>query len=112
MRFIFDLAVTILFILLLYALAPLLLVVIVVALLFGVGALVTRVFPVTLFEATLIGTLVGVPLCWFYYRALRRANLMDAERGAQAEPPEPPTVIEPLFPMPRRPYRRSKRGPR
>jgi ABC-type anion transport system duplicated permease subunit len=97
--------------LLLYVLVPLLLIGIVAALLFGIGSLLTRVFAVTTFEATLVATLVAIPLVWLYYRLLRHADLIPADLATeQDELSEPLASIEPLIIMPRRPSRRSKRG--
>lgn len=97
--------------LLVYVLGPLLLIGIVTTLRFGIGSLLTRVFAVTTFEATLIATLVAIPLVWFYYRFLRDINSINADLEVKdTELSEPPTSIESLLIMPRRPSRRSKRG--
>lgn len=99
--------------LLLYMLLPPLLIGVATAHLFGMGSLLMRVFAVTTIEATLITMLVAIPLVWFYYCLWRDINSINA--GLQVrdtELSEPPTSIESLFLLRRRPAHRRQNGAR
>ena len=86
---------------------PLLLIVLVSAILLTIGSLLTRVFAVTVFEATLIVTLVAIPLAWFIMRLLGFLNV--ASELAEEEEPEPPSATERWIQVPRGAARRGRR---
>jgi hypothetical protein len=86
---------------------PLLLIVLISAILLTIGSLLTRVFPVTVFEATLILTLVAIPLVWFILRLLGLLNV--ASELAEEEAPESPSITERWIQVPRGAARRGRR---
>ena len=89
-------------------LLPLLLIVLVTAILLGIGSLLTHVFAVTVFEATLILTLVAIPLVWLILRLLGLLNVAT-EQVDDEEPSEPPSRAERWIQVPRGPARHGRR---
>ena len=77
---------TLVIVLFVYLLAPLLLIVIAAAILLVLGSLLTRVFPVTTFEATFIVVVVTLPLLWLYARLLSETGSLDSGFEAKAPP--------------------------
>jgi hypothetical protein len=90
-----------------FVLVPLLVIGVAAAILLGIGSLLTRLFPVTVFEATLIVTLAAFPLAWLYSRLLNQAGLLGPEVEAEEveEEPEPPHTFERMIMVPPRPAR-------
>jgi hypothetical protein len=87
--------------LLILVLIPLLLIGIAAAILLGIGSLLTRVFPVTAFEAALIVTLAAFPLVWFYGRLLNNLGYAGGEaEEEEGEEPEPPRAFERMIVVP------------
>ena len=109
MRSILSTLTTLLLTAVLYLFAPLVLIGIAAVLLLAVGALLTRWFAVTTFEATLITTLVAIPLLWLYYRLLGRANLLLPEATEEKDLRDEPEDIEPIIILPHSIPRRKKR---
>ncbi len=94
--------------LLIFVLIPLLVIGVAAAILLGIGALLTRWFPVTVFEATLIVTLTAFPLVWLYSRLLNDLGLTGAEVELEEdEMAEPSRFLEHMVVVP--PARRKKK---
>lgn len=97
--------------LLIYVLLPSLGVIIIAAILLGVGALLARVFPVTVFEASLIVTLVAIPLFWMWLRLLGNLNAVNVNDELQ-ESEAPSRALDRIIMVSPRPTRRSKKKDR
>ncbi|MGB8648874.1 MAG: hypothetical protein WCF84_26795 [Anaerolineae bacterium] len=100
---------------------PLALILIAAAAMLGIGSLMTRFFAVTTFEATLLVTLVAIPLGWGYMRFLGYLEVPGASlvlnsdedelEEDEEEAPEPP--VERWMPVgrPRFPRGRGRQRP-
>ena len=108
MRSLFSALATLIVSLLTFVVVPVLLIVLFGAILLAAGSLLTRFFAVSVFEATLILTLVAIPLMWFILRLFGFLNVV-AEPVEDEEPPEPPSVAERWIQVPRGAARHGRR---